>query len=190
MVTGKFNERNKKQHRTLTAKFGQFMGLVLCQKWKYHLENALKAIFAFQFTFFFCTFIGNEMHAYTFLVLLIRSRNMNHRVIFAFFDRKTIYVFSFCSWMLLNVICISFRFFFFLVQIDFDSFSRKEKSLTFAGTGWFERPHLFLLEAGSVRIQLVAKCFGCHVFMLAIDQTNGPPSLLLIVRQHIAICMD
>ena len=89
----------------------------------------------------------------------------------------------------LNVICVfpSFAF----VQIDFDLFGKKrKKSLTFAGAGWFERPHLFLLEAGSVCIQLVAKCFGCHVFMLAIDQTNGPPSLLLIVRQHIAICMD
>lgn len=132
MVTGKFNARSKnQQNRILATQFGQFMALVLCQKWKYHLENALKAIFAFQFTLFFsCTFIliiGNEMHAYTFLVFVIRSRSMNHRVIFAVFGRKPIYVFSFfIGECLLNIIYV-FRSFIF-VQIDFFWFIGKKRN--------------------------------------------------------------
>lgn len=150
---------------------------ILVYKWVYSCqyinrsdENAIKATF--------CD--GNELHAWAFLAMKLDHEPNAHNVSL-----------SHC------VNCIdSICFLFYVLCLSIDRlnigklncfvmgqmYENTNKRLTFASTWWFQRPHLFFLETGSVRIEFVAKCFGCHVFVLAIDQTDGPPTLLLIMR--------
>lgn len=53
--------------------------------------------------------------------------------------------------------------------------------LTFTSVGRLERPELLLLQAGAIGIQLEAKGLRGHILVLAIDQSDGPPSLLLVL---------
>lgn len=53
--------------------------------------------------------------------------------------------------------------------------------LTFSGGGRFQSPELLLLQTGAVRVQLEAERLGRHVFVLPVDQSDGPPALLLVL---------
>lgn len=53
--------------------------------------------------------------------------------------------------------------------------------LTFTSVGRLERPELLLLQAGAIGIQLEAKGLRGHILVLAIDQSDGPPALLLVL---------
>lgn len=53
--------------------------------------------------------------------------------------------------------------------------------LTFTSIGRLQRPELLLLQASAIGIQLEAKGLRRHILVLAIDQTDGPPALLLIL---------
>lgn len=59
--------------------------------------------------------------------------------------------------------------------------------LTLAGIRWLQRPQLLLLQTRSVRVQLKAERLGGHILVLAVDQADRPPALLLVLRQDVAI---
>lgn len=63
-------------------------------------------------------------------------------------------------------------------------------ALTFAGVGWFQRPELLLLETSAVCVQFVSEGFGCHVLVLAVDEPDRPPALLLVLGQNITVRVD
>jgi len=57
----------------------------------------------------------------------------------------------------------------------------KNKVLTFTGVRGFQRPQLLLLQTGAIGVELEPKGLRGHVLVLAVDQADGPPSLLLVL---------
>lgn len=48
-----------------------------------------------------------------------------------------------------------------------------------------QRPDLFLLETGAVGVDLEAECLGGEVPVPRVDEPNGPPAALLVLRDNV-----